>query len=176
MPERLMREVLRASGWRARFVVYEIVAKLFEGSVKPGVAPARSGAARLPGVSAAATLQLRRAAEEKVAARKEERLLRRRRRNGGGGGGAEDGGGTGGGGVGDDDDDEEEDDEDDFDLDTARALIAAEVPLMEVCVCVCARVCVCVCAFAGSWTCAGVCSSDNISCPAGGRTAPYRGG
>lgn len=121
VPERLMREVLRASGWRARFVVYEIVAKLFEGSVKPGVAPARSGAARLPAVSAAATLRLRRAAEEKVAAKKEERLLRRQRSGGGGDG----------------DDDEEDDDDDDIDLDTARALIAAEVPLMEVCLCLC---------------------------------------
>ncbi|CAB1115139.1 unnamed protein product [Ectocarpus sp. CCAP 1310/34] len=106
MPERLMREVVRASGWRTRFIVYEIVAKLFDAPIKPGVVPTPTG--RSPAVAAAANLKLREAAEEKLAAKRERREAVAAEGKGGG--------------------DEEEDD---IDLETARALIAAEVPLME---------------------------------------------
>lgn len=107
MPERLMREVLRASGWRTRFIVYEIVANLFDAPIKPGVVPAPTG--RSPAVAAAANLKLRQAAEDKLAAKREKREAAAAEGKGGG---------------------DEEDDE--IDLETARALIAAEVPLMEV--------------------------------------------
>lgn len=113
MPERLMREVLRASGWRTRFIVYELVAKLFDAPTKPGVSPAPTG--RPPAVAAAASLKLRQAAEAKLAATRELRAEERRSRG-------EDGGGAEGG----------EEEKDEIDLETARALIAAEVPLMEV--------------------------------------------
>ena len=118
MPERLMREVLRASGGRTRFTVYEMVAKLFDAPIKAGVVPTRNPSARLPADAARASLALRQAAEKKMAEKKEERRKRR----------AESGGGE---------DDDDVDDADDIDLETARALIAAEVPLMEVRVCMC---------------------------------------
>ncbi|CAM9987614.1 unnamed protein product [Ectocarpus fasciculatus] len=111
MPERLMREVLRASGWRTRFIVYEIVANLFDAPIKPGVVPPATG--RSPAVAAAANLMLRQAAEEKLAAKRERREAAAAAAAAGEGEGAGD----------------EEDDE--IDLETARALIAAEVPLME---------------------------------------------
>ena len=51
MPERYMREVHEASGWRARFVAYEIVAKYWDVPVRPGAMPPPTG--RLPAEAAA---------------------------------------------------------------------------------------------------------------------------
>lgn len=61
LPERLMRELHEASGWRTRFVCYEIVAKIYTAPVRPGAMPAPHG--RPPGVAAAEARRLREKAE-----------------------------------------------------------------------------------------------------------------
>ena len=66
MSERLMREVHEASGWRCRFVRYEIVARLFHDRVQPVATPSPTG--RLPAAAAAAAIQLRKVAEAEAAA------------------------------------------------------------------------------------------------------------
>lgn len=67
MPERYMREVHEASGWRARFVAYEVVAKYWDVPMHPGAVPAPTG--RFP-TEAVAALKMERdkEAEKAVAA------------------------------------------------------------------------------------------------------------
>lgn len=82
----MLREIYEASGYRTRFISYEIASKVGDAPVQPGVIPAPTG--RPPAVAAAAAAAAADAVKKAAAAA------------GGGGGSSGSGGGDGAGGDG----------------------------------------------------------------------------
>ncbi|CAN0049740.1 unnamed protein product, partial [Sphacelaria rigidula] len=90
VPERMLREIYEASGYRTRFISYEIASKVGDAPVQPGVIPAPTG--RPPAVAAAAAAAAADAVKKAAAAAAAAA--------GGGGGSGGSGGGDGTGGDG----------------------------------------------------------------------------